>query len=644
MAEKVTPAESTADDSLRCPICLELFRDAKLLPCLHSVCEVCLLKLIEKRGVLECPVCGRAVELGEGGVTLLTQSFLVNSLADQTRKREDEGKNRCDGCDEENITHRCVPCAMSLGATCYKAHRRIPQTRHHRVVPIDEYATEQAANPSLQQASVLCGLHPENPVKFYCASCETLVCLGCTVLKHRVPDHDLKCLSEEKKAYVTVVQGHLDQLKVKEDMFENEVLELEKMAGTVPQREETNSKAVKQWAGEVIENVRKEENRLLEETKVDNSAFLKQVDILSDNVKRSVEDIKETRRFLEQLIGYGNDGQILSSRREITARLDDLSKREHQKSDTIKAIKFKANKDYLHGSLGSFEGFGESSRLLKATKRRIERLAATFNGPRGVRIAENSDLYVAERFNHKVQVLDESFSHKVDYTFPSIESAEPWDIAVTSNYTYITDWNNRQVLVCDKDGKLVGTFGKNDFCHPNGICVSERSDIAYVVDCDGNCLHLYKIANATYIPMKTIRRVGFEPTEFCNPFFVTADIFHRILVADCRNNRIRVFDEDGNFLSDMRSHDCSDTSRDDDKDGNISRPKAITSDEKGNVFVYNVQKSIVQQFDPFGRFICTVFRQNEQYSPNPFGLAVDSRNQRLVLADGNINCLSVISL
>ncbi|XP_070567906.1 tripartite motif-containing protein 2-like [Ptychodera flava] len=642
MAEKVTPAESIADDSLRCPICLELFCDAKLLPCLHSVCEVCLLKLVEKRGILECPVCRRHVELADGGVTLLTQSFLANSLADQTRKREAEGKNRCDGCDEENITHRCVPCAMSLGATCYKAHRRIPQTRHHRVVPIDEYATEQAANPSLQQASVLCGLHPENPVKFYCTTCETLVCLECTVLKHRGPDHDLKSLSEKKEAYITVVQGQLNQLKVKEDMFENEVLELEKMAGTVRQ-EKTTSKAVKQWAGEVIENIRKEEDRLLDKIEVEKSAILKQVDILSDNVKSSVEDIKGTRRFLEQLMAYGNDGQILSSRRETTARLDELSKREHQKSDTIKAIKFKANMDYLHGSLGSFEGLSDSSWLLKTTKRRNERLATTFNGPRGVCITENSDLYVADRFNHRVQVLDESFSHKVDYTFPSIESAEPWDIAVTSNYTYITDWSNGQVLVCDKDGKLVGTFGKNDMRHPLGICVSERRDIAYVVDHGGNCLHTYKIANAKYTPMKTIRSVGFEPTEFSNPFLVRADIFNRILVTDYMNNRIRVFDEDCNFLSDIRSHDC-DSLRGNDKDGNISRPKGLTTDKEGNVFVCNFHDSVVQQFDPFGRYICTAFRENELDSPNPFGLAFDHRNQRLVLADANSNCLRVINL
>jgi len=48
------------DKQLTCAICIEQFKEPKVLPCLHTYCKGCLVKLIKKQGpdhVITCPEC-----------------------------------------------------------------------------------------------------------------------------------------------------------------------------------------------------------------------------------------------------------------------------------------------------------------------------------------------------------------------------------------------------------------------------------------------------------------------------------------------------------------------------------------------------------------------------------------------------------
>ena len=43
-----------------CAVCMEQFKEPKVLPCLHTYCKMCLHKLMKKQGadhVITCPEC-----------------------------------------------------------------------------------------------------------------------------------------------------------------------------------------------------------------------------------------------------------------------------------------------------------------------------------------------------------------------------------------------------------------------------------------------------------------------------------------------------------------------------------------------------------------------------------------------------------
>ena len=64
----VTMAESLrckVEEHLTCSVCLKQFKDPKVLPCLHSYCHDCIVKLAEhaKSSTFNCPNCRLAVKV-----------------------------------------------------------------------------------------------------------------------------------------------------------------------------------------------------------------------------------------------------------------------------------------------------------------------------------------------------------------------------------------------------------------------------------------------------------------------------------------------------------------------------------------------------------------------------------------------------
>ena len=52
----VTPEE--VNDYLTCSICMEEYKEPKVLACLHTYCKECLVKLVKNKGpVICCPEC-----------------------------------------------------------------------------------------------------------------------------------------------------------------------------------------------------------------------------------------------------------------------------------------------------------------------------------------------------------------------------------------------------------------------------------------------------------------------------------------------------------------------------------------------------------------------------------------------------------
>lgn len=64
----------------------------KLLPCSHTVCLHCLLRIATSHsreiGAFRCPICRELINIPRGGVSALPPSFLVNQLLDLMSRQQ----------------------------------------------------------------------------------------------------------------------------------------------------------------------------------------------------------------------------------------------------------------------------------------------------------------------------------------------------------------------------------------------------------------------------------------------------------------------------------------------------------------------------------------------------------------------------
>ena len=178
---------------LTCPICYELYRKPKYLPCYHSYCEECLVKLVVQSNIT-CPECRKTSVVPSGGVKQLPNNFFINRLLDEValkRKVEGEEEVKCDQCVREDpVEVLCLDCGIFLCNYCYGHHKYSKDYQDHNMMPLNELRSkkeEVAIKPKAKYA--MCQKH-ELELNFYCETCNQLVCHYCIMKEHLKHDHD----------------------------------------------------------------------------------------------------------------------------------------------------------------------------------------------------------------------------------------------------------------------------------------------------------------------------------------------------------------------------------------------------------------------------------------------------------------------
>lgn len=106
--------------------------------------------------------------------------------------------------------------------------------------------------------------------------------------------------------------------------------------------------------------------------------------------------------------------------------------------------------------------------------------------------------------------------------------------------------------------------------------------------------------------------------ELCRPWGICIDAHGRVLVADRSNNRIQIFDKDGDFLTKFGQGGS--------RPGQFDRPAGITTNSLNNIIVADKDNHRVQVFDENGGFL---FKFGERGRPvgmfnYPWGVACNS--------------------
>ena len=246
--------------------------------------------------------------------------------------------------------------------------------------------------------------------------------------------------------------------------------------------------------------------------------------------------------------------------------------------------------------------------------------------PNGVAVDSKGLIYIADSKVRAIFVVNsETGEYKMikngsDANFKWITGLAIDD----SDRLFSADSGMKRVLIFDANHKVEGQITKGLY-DPGGVAIDNENRLLYVADAEQDVVQVYD-ADPPYNFIRTIGKMGTKHTstaqgEFAKPTGVAVDDDGNLYVSDTWNNRIQVFDADGNFIRAF--------GKSGDGPGYFARPKGIAIDADGHVWVADGMQDRVQVYTPEGKLL--IYMGGHGLLPGWFqslvGITIDKNNR-----------------
>ncbi len=162
---------------------------------------------------------------------------------------------------------------------------------------------------------------------------------------------------------------------------------------------------------------------------------------------------------------------------------------------------------------------------------------------------------------------------------------------------FVADSGFHHILVFNAQHKVEDVI-EGGLITPNGLAVDNENRLLYVADVDLDQVLVYDLDS-----FKLKRKIGTtgknheltDPGQFAWPTAVALDNDQNLYVTDTLNNRVEIFDAEGNFISAFGKN-C-------DAPGCFQRPKGIAIDGDGHIWVTDTMAARVQVFNREGKLL-----------------------------------------
>lgn len=248
------------------------------------------------------------------------------------------------------------------------------------------------------------------------------------------------------------------------------------------------------------------------------------------------------------------------------------------------------------------------------------------NQPYGVAVDSLGKLYVADQKVGAIFIFSTDETKSVDLIKNGVHAhfVRIIGLAMDDNdRLFVSDPGLRHVLVFNKDHKAEDVI-TDSMAEPGGLAIDTRNRLLYVADTELDQVLVYDADT-----LKLLRKMGTAgqkhtlttPGDFSKPAGVAVDAEGNLYVADTWNNRIEIFDADGQFISTF--------GKPGDGPGYLSRPKGVAIDSDGHIWVADGMQDRVQVFNKEGQLLIAF--GGHGLLPGQFqglvGITIDKRNR-----------------
>jgi sugar lactone lactonase YvrE len=248
------------------------------------------------------------------------------------------------------------------------------------------------------------------------------------------------------------------------------------------------------------------------------------------------------------------------------------------------------------------------------------------NQPYGIAVDSEGKLYIADQKVGAIFIFSTDETRNVDLIKNGVQAhfVRIIGLAMDDNdRLFVSDPGLRHILVFNKDHKAEDVI-TDAMVEPGGLAIDTHNRFLYAADTELDQVLVYDADT-----LKLLRKIGTAgqkhtlttPGDFSKPAGVAVDAEGNLYVADTWNDRIEIFDADGQFVSTF--------GKPGDGPGYFSRPKGVAIDGDGHIWVADGMQDRVQVFNKDGQLLIAF--GGHGLLPGQFqglvGISIDKRNR-----------------
>ncbi|XP_072272870.1 E3 ubiquitin/ISG15 ligase TRIM25-like [Pyxicephalus adspersus] len=273
-------------EELSCSICLDRYTDPVFLQCGHNFCQSCIksvLKTQEPSGVYTCPEC-RAEYLERPQLKKNRKLCNIVECYLVANPEQEKTKTMCTYCDfNEPAAKICLQCETSFCSKHLSFHNR----------SVDHFLI----NPTTSLENVQCLTHNEM-LRYYCMEDEACICVSCFAEgDHR--GHLVQPIYEVSQKKAKEMRRILETLTLEKGELETflettrtHMEEVQINADSITKRVSGLFEDIREQLNSLEKNILGELNKQTEEIKSQVSDLIKQMEVNSDSLARSIDRIQ----------------------------------------------------------------------------------------------------------------------------------------------------------------------------------------------------------------------------------------------------------------------------------------------------------------------------------------------------------------
>ena len=704
-AKSQAKALKKLEDQLTCAICLEAFKDPKLLQCFHVYCKECLDRLVvtDQQGQVSvrCPTCRRATLLPPATtVADLQSAFHIHHLfeiQDAFKKVKEPQKVLCGMCkkDARTATSYCRDCGNFICAACVDMHTQWDMFAKHEVVGLDEFEKKVKQLDALKKVTLYCLLYQGKELELYCESCEELICYNCIMKKHKDHQYDLVIdIFEEQKAKITTslepVEMQLEALK-------------KAICKTI-----TKSKALNANRAEVEAEINKKAEDLHNAIELGKAELLRELNEETQKIVKELATQKEELEtietqltscvaFVKESVRRGSEGEIMKMKKGVMRQIKEITesiKPEQLSPREMPKVRFLPSPvlEQKCKQFGKIHATNASPRKCYATGKGLEvavrgeeaTVIVHLLNVEGKVCSEPSESLSCEltldtnsdKVKGSVKKTKDS-QFEISYR-PTSRGKYQLHIKVKGEHIKGSPFSVAVKLPVKELGNPVRTI--NGVNEPWGVTINSRGEVV-VVERVRNCVSIFSSTG------DKIRSFGSRGTcygQFFNPLGIAIDDDGNILVVENGNHRIQKLSSDGRFIAvvgtqgsdqlqfsrpvgikinpqtkrvyvvDQCNHRVqvlqpdltlfSSISSHGNGPGQLNYPYDVAFDSANNVYVTDYSNHRIQVFTENGKFLRQIGRRGTGPGQlnNPSMITIDNED-KIYVTDCSNHCVSVFT-